>query len=279
MNINDKIDARLKKDADKKFGAHPELKKKIEKAEDLKAAGQVLDISIKDILEDTTFQIRAEEIKKEDFESLKSSIIKHGLKIPVFVRKSATVEGKYQLLAGFNRLRAHRELGIKTIKAIFNNVNDEDAATVSEIENLVRTQLSFFDTLSYIQKLEERGLTTKDISERLDKSKRIIDMYKQVGENEKLTNLVKDEIVTFHDAIKLVKLPSDQLGKELNKLESFETKAEAKKAVSKTTAKPACVINEAKGTIRISINGTIRGIETVLKELKKATAEVEKIKK
>lgn len=279
MNLNDKVDARMKKDADKKFAAHPELKKKIEKAEDLKAAGQILDIAVKDILEDTTFQIRAEEIKKEDFESLKSSIKKHGLKIPVFVRKSATVEGKYQLLAGFNRLRAYRELGIKTIKAIFNDVNDDDAATVSEIENLVRTQLSFFDTLSYIQKLEERGLTTKDISERLDKSKRVIDMYKQVGENEKLTNLVKDEIVSFHDAVKLIKLPTDQLNKELGKLESFETKTEAKKAVSKTTAKPACVINEAKGTIRISINGTIRGIETVLKELKKATTEVEKIKK
>lgn len=279
MDMKAKMAEKIKKDAEKKFAGHPELGKKIDRAEDLKEAGQIVEIDLKDILDDKTFQIRSEEIKKEDFESLKSSIKKHGMKTPIFVRKSATEEKKYQILAGFNRLRVHKELGLKTIKAIYNDVNDEDAEIISEAENLIRTQMSFYDVLCYINKFKQRGMMIKDIADRLDKGRRIIEMYGQVGENEKLTKLVKDDIVTFSDAIKLVKLPPDQLSKEIGKLEKFDTKEEAKKAVTKTTAKPACVINEAKGTIKISINGTIRGKESVIKELKKAIDNIEKIEK
>jgi ParB/RepB/Spo0J family partition protein len=280
MDMKAKMAEKVKKDAEKKFGGHPELIKKIERAEELKAAGQIIEIELKNILDDKTFQMRSEEIKKEDFESLRSSIKKHGMRTPIFVRKSLNGENKYQMLAGFNRLRAHKELGLKTIKAIYNdNVDDEEAANISEAENLIRTQMSFFDMLCYINKLKERGIMIKDIAERLDKGRRIIEMYGQVGGNEKLTKLIKEDIVTFSDAVKLIKLPPDQLNKKIAQLEKFESKAEAKKTVSKSTAKPACVINEAKGTIRIAINGTIRGKESILKELKKAIVEIEKIEK
>jgi ParB/RepB/Spo0J family partition protein len=112
--MKNKINKQIESGLDK----HPDDKKKIEITEDLKAAGQIVEIPVKDILDDTTFQIRTESISKEDFESLKSSIQKHGLKVPIFVRRAPMVEGKYQVIAGFNRLRACKELNIKTIKTI-----------------------------------------------------------------------------------------------------------------------------------------------------------------
>jgi ParB/RepB/Spo0J family partition protein len=279
MDLRKKMEEKINADVKKKLEAHPEVRRKIELVENLKAGGLIVEVPVKDILDDKTFQIRSENISKEDFDNLKSSIKKHGIKIPVFVRKSPAEKGKYQMLAGFNRFLVAKELGLKTIKAIYNDVNDEDAHTVAEIENLVRTQLSFYDMLCYIKKLEERGLSVKDIAERLDKSKRTIETHKQIGENERLTNLVKDDLVSYKDATKLVRLPAEALNKVISKLETHETKEAAKKTVAKTTAKPACVINEEKGTIRILISGTIRGRESIIKELKKAIDQIESIKK
>jgi ParB family transcriptional regulator, chromosome partitioning protein len=279
MDFKKKMAEQIKKESEKKLKDHPEVRRKIELVENLKAGGQIVEVPVKDILDDKTFQIRSESISKEDFDNLKSSIKKHGIKIPVFVRKSPAEKGKYQMLAGFNRFLVAKELGLKTIKAIYNDVNDEDAYTVAEIENLVRTQLSFYDMLCYIKKLEERGLSVNNIAERLDKSKRTIFSHKQIGANDKLTDLVKNEKITYFDATKLIRLPEDQLSKAIAKLESHGTKEDAKKSVSKSTTKPACVINEEKGTIMISIKGTIRGKESVIKELKKAIDDIESIKK
>jgi ParB/RepB/Spo0J family partition protein len=270
--MKNKINKQIESGLDK----HPDVKKKIEITEDLKAAGQIVEIPVKDILDDTTFQIRTESISKEDFESLKSSIQKHGLKVPIFVRRAPMVEGKYQVIAGFNRLRACKELNIKTIKAIFNDIKDEEAYVVSEIENLIRTQLSFFDMLCYIKKLETRGLSSKDIAERLDKHYRTINLYKQIGEHEKLTNLVKDGKINFFEATRLIKLPIDDLNRAVNKIESRDSKEETKSTVKKSTEKPPVLIDKEKGTIKINLVGTIKNKEAILKELKKIIIEIEK---
>jgi ParB-like chromosome segregation protein Spo0J len=186
------------------------------------------------------------------------------------------VEGKYQVIAGFNRLRACKELNIKTIKAIFNDIKDEEAYVVSEIENLIRTQLSFFDMLCYIKKLETRGLSSKDIAERLDKHYRTINLYKQIGEHEKLTNLVKDGKINFFEATRLIKLPIDDLNRAVNKIESRDSKEETKSTVKKSTEKPPVLIDKEKGTIKINLVGTIKNKEAILKELKKIIIEIEK---
>jgi len=276
MNMKEAMKKKIDKQIENTLEKHPDVKKKIEITEDLKAAGQIVEIPVKDILDDTTFQIRTESISKEDFESLKSSIQKHGLKVPIFVRLAPAVEGKYQVIAGFNRLRASKELNIKTIKAIFNNIKDEEAYVVSEIENLIRTQLSFFDMLCYIKKLETRGLSSKDIAERLDKHYRTINLYKQIGDNERLTNLVKEGKTNFFGATQLIKLPADALSKEIAKLESRDSKKEAKKIIKKATEKPPVLIDKEKGIIKISLSGTIKNKEVILKELKKIIAEIEK---
>ncbi len=276
MNMKEAMKKKIDKQIENTLEKHPDVKKKIEITEDLKAAGQIVEIPVKDILDDTTFQIRTESISKEDFESLKSSIQKHGLKVPIFVRLAPAVEGKYQVIAGFNRLRASKELNIKTIKAIFNNIKDEEAYVVSEIENLIRTQLSFFDMLCYIKKLETRGLSSKDIAERLDKHYRTINLYKQIGDNERLTNLVKEGKTNFFGATQLIKLPADALNKEIAKLESKDSKKEAKKIIKKATEKPPVLIDKEKGIIKISLSGTIKNKEVILKELKKIIAEIEK---
>ena len=229
MNMKEAMKKKIDKQIENTLEKHPDVKKKIEITEDLKAAGQIVEIPVKDILDDTTFQIRTESISKEDFESLKSSIQKHGLKVPIFVRLAPAVEGKYQVIAGFNRLRASKELNIKTIKAIFNNIKDEEAYVVSEIENLIRTQLSFFDMLCYIKKLETRGLSSKDIAERLDKHYRTINLYKQIGDNERLTNLVKEGKTNFFGATQLIKLPADALSWKLPNLKAGIQKRKQKR--------------------------------------------------
>jgi transposase len=130
--------------------------------------------------------------------------------------------------------------------------------------------------LCYIKKLETRGLSSKDIAERLDKHYRTINLYKQIGDNERLTNLVKEGKTNFFGATQLIKLPADALNKEIAKLESKDSKKEAKKIIKKATEKPPVLIDKEKGIIKISLSGTIKNKEVILKELKKIIAEIEK---
>lgn len=102
---------------------------------------------------------------------LAESISQYGLLQPIVVRKKA---GKYELINGERRFRAHKLLKKKTILAIIKNVEQIDISKLPEIklvENLQREDLSESDLALSLQELKNRHKETNEqLAKRINKS-------------------------------------------------------------------------------------------------------------
>lgn len=67
-----------------------------------------------------------------------------GLIQPIEIRLKA--DGRYELICGERRLKAHKVLGKRFIRAIVNNVSDEESSARALVENIQRKDLSDFET-------------------------------------------------------------------------------------------------------------------------------------
>ena len=95
-------------------------------------------------------------------QALADSIREHGLANPITVREVQLPHGggQYVLVAGERRLRAHKLLGLKTIKTIVLTLTDEQAAELMLSENVSRSDLDPIDEgLAYQIRIEKYGWT------------------------------------------------------------------------------------------------------------------------
>ena len=105
----------------------------------------------------------------DELEGLAQSIRLNGIIQPIAVRLNS--EGKYELISGERRLRAARLVGIANIPCILIEANDEKSALFSIIENVQRSDLSFFEEAIAIEKLIVNfGMSREDVSQKLGKA-------------------------------------------------------------------------------------------------------------
>ena len=102
---------------------------------------------------------------------LAESIKHHGLMQPVVVRRG-TEAGCYELVAGERRLRATREAGYTTIKAILQEADDQRSAELALIENIQRADLNPIErAMGYKQLVDRFELTQQQLAERMGQSR------------------------------------------------------------------------------------------------------------
>ncbi len=105
----------------------------------------------------------------DELEGLAQSIRLNGIIQPIAVRLNE--EGKYELISGERRLRAARLVGIANIPCILIEANDEKSALFSILENVQRSDLSFFEEAIAIEKLIVNfGMSREDVSQKLGKA-------------------------------------------------------------------------------------------------------------
>jgi len=110
-----------------------------------------------------------EEIDKEFVKELAESLKRSGQWDPVLLRRSG--EGKYELIAGLQRLEAAKLLGWKEVEASVIDVSEEEAALMAIETNIMRRGLKEIEEGKAIKKIMEKfGLTQKEIARRLGKS-------------------------------------------------------------------------------------------------------------
>lgn len=269
--LQDILQRNISKGISSQFKKHEEM---LNVKEDFIKSGKLLELKASDILEDTSFQIRSEHISAEEFENLKESLRVHKQQVPIFVRKKGE---KFQVIGGFNRFKALKALK-EPIMAICKDVKDEEAYIIAEIENLQRNDLSIVDIYNYIKKLEERGLTQKDIALRLNKSDRMIRNYLTIGENKRLFKLVKTNVITIFEAIKLSHMPAEKLNKKIVELGKINVSDSGSKTSKKKIlgAGKDVIIDADKNIIKITIADTFKHKEKVIARLQDIISELKK---
>lgn len=133
-----------------------------------KESGTVLEVPIERVHHNPR-QPRKEFVEK-DLQDLVASIGKHGILQPLVV--SVRKDGEYELIAGERRLRAAKELGLERVPIVLRTVNDQEKLELALIENIQRQDLNALEEAMAYQALrDEFGLTQKQISEQVGKSR------------------------------------------------------------------------------------------------------------
>lgn len=92
----------------------------------------------------------------EGFEALKNSIRDGGQHVPILVRRSKSVEGRFEAIYGRRRLKACRELDIK-VRANVQDVDDATALLAKGLENAARRNLSFYEKARFAEAIQAAG--------------------------------------------------------------------------------------------------------------------------
>lgn len=128
-------------------------------------------------------QIKTDEIRpnraqpRSDFNQnsiirLADSIRRYGILQPLTVRRADPDDSyRYELIAGERRLRAARMLGYLTVPCVIKETDEETAAELSIIENLLREDLNMFEEANGYKKLIEiHHLTQEEVARRMSSS-------------------------------------------------------------------------------------------------------------
>ena len=113
---------------------------------------------------------------EEALTELASSIRELGVISPITLRKND--DGTYLIIAGERRLRAAKQVGLRTIPAYVKTAADEQVMEMALIENIQREDLNAIEiALTFYRLMEEYKLTQERLSERVGKKRATIANY------------------------------------------------------------------------------------------------------
>lgn len=117
----------------------------------------------------TKEQVR-KDFNEERLKELADSIKQHGIIEPLIVAEAK--EDKFLLIAGERRFRAAKIAGLAAVPCIIKyNIKEEDIIIIQLIENGQREDLNPVELNAVYQKLQDSGLSIRQIAEKIGKSK------------------------------------------------------------------------------------------------------------
>lgn len=162
---------------------------------------------------------RGGKFEGQSFDDLVASIKEKGVLVPVIARQS--LDGKFEIVAGNRRFRACKALGLKTIPARVEDMDDDQASEVQIIENLQREDIAPVEEgFAYRRLVEDLKYEVKTIADRVGKSEQYV-RYRLF-----LTNLCQDAVkqlkngeISEGQAVLIAKLSHGDQKKFLDKVD------------------------------------------------------------
>jgi len=121
----------------------------------------------------TKLKISEQNVRKEvgDVSELAQSIAEKGVLQPLLVRPE---NGKYGIIIGSRRYSAAKQAKVYDIPSTIREMNDDEAMTISLVENLQRGDLQPKETAEAFALLLKNGLSVRDLAKKVGKSKTYI---------------------------------------------------------------------------------------------------------
>ncbi|CAG9183898.1 ParB N-terminal domain-containing protein [Cupriavidus respiraculi] len=125
------------------------------------AQGHAVELPLEDII---LIPGRRRKLSTEQYEELKANLQQHPMIYPVTVVRRP--DGKTELAAGYNRFHIYRELGRKTIPAVFREFATEDEVELAAFySNLLAPSLPDFEKfLGFLDRQKRSGLSQREIA-------------------------------------------------------------------------------------------------------------------
>lgn len=140
------------------------INERVKRAEEIeqKLAEGLAVVEIDPDLIDSSFIADRMDSSREDNVQLLEAIRSQGQQVPILVRPKPDEPSRYQVAYGHRRLRALKELGRK-VRAVVQNLSDEQLVVAQGQENSARTDLTFIERARFAARLEERGFAREII--------------------------------------------------------------------------------------------------------------------
>ncbi|WP_058486392.1 nucleoid occlusion protein [Defluviitalea phaphyphila] len=148
---------------------------------------------------------------KKALEELTNSIKEYGVMQPITVRMIGN--SSYELVAGERRLRACKNAGLDVIPAVLVDVNDQDSAVLSLIENLQREELNFLEeSEAYNNLMQDYGFTQEELAKRLGKSQSTIaNKLRLLKLSSEVKKVILENNLSERHARALLRLPDEKM--------------------------------------------------------------------
>jgi ParB family chromosome partitioning protein len=203
-----------------------------------------------DLIDPSPFQPRRG-FSEGSLTELADSIRASGVVQPVLVRRSGSVEGRYQLVVGERRWRAARLAGLEAVPAIVRELTDQDALELALTENLLRQDLNPLEVARAYQALQEKyHLSHEQVAERLGINRSsVTNTLRLLRLPLAVQEMLSNDEITYGHARALLSLDSEaaqvQLASRIAKqglsvrhIENMLASRGAKPAAQKTASQP-----------------------------------------
>jgi ParB family chromosome partitioning protein len=146
-------------------------------------------IAIKDIVR-SKFQPR-KNFNKDSLAELTNSIKEQGVIQPIIVRPSASIDGKYEIIAGERRWLASQNAGLHEVPTVILNVDDVKSLEFAIVENVQRQDLNPIEEARGYQRLVD------DFSYNQDKLSKFIGKSRSYIANSLRLLSLPDEVLSM----------------------------------------------------------------------------------
>lgn len=153
------------------------------------------------------FQPR-KDFDQDALDELSESIKVHGLIQPLTVRQINNES--YQLIAGERRLRAAKQINLKSVPVYIRHTDNQAMLELALIENIQRESLNAIEiAISYQQLLVECNLTQENLAHRIGKNRTTINNYLRLLKlPEAIQAAVRDQKISMGHARALINTES-----------------------------------------------------------------------
>lgn len=125
-----------------------------------------------DMIDDAGIADRMDE-DAAGIEALRESIRDYGQQVPVLLRHSPNVEGRYEIVFGRRRVQAMRGLRLP-VRAMVRHLDDRELIVAQGQENSARKDLSFIEKANFAAQMVKAGFERKVICDALSIDKTVI---------------------------------------------------------------------------------------------------------
>ncbi len=136
-----------------------------------KVVNKVIEVGVHNILPNPAQPRKV--ISQSELASLAESIRENGVLQPLSVRRIR--DGVYELIAGERRLRAAKLINLPVVPCIVVDATAQQSAILSVLENLQRSDLTFFEEANaYYSLIHDWAVTQEEAAQRLGKAQSTI---------------------------------------------------------------------------------------------------------
>ena len=203
---------------------------------------------------------------KGALEELAQSMAENGIIQPILVRPNPHKEGRYQLIAGERRWRAAQMAQLHDIPTIIREFSDKQAAELSLIENIQRSDLTAIEeALGYRMLIDTHDYTQDDLASIVGKSRphisnmmRLLNLPDEIHQfilQGKMTAGQARPLIGHEDALKIAQIVIEKQlsARDVEKLARHEQPSETEALKAEKSADIKALEKKAKDMLGLRV--------------------------